>query len=82
MAKELKIKIPDEVTVVGYDNLKEAQTVSPGLTTIHTPLIEMGITGVNRLLQKQAEKNSGYKTTQKIVLPGKIILRESHKYLN
>jgi LacI family transcriptional regulator, xylobiose transport system transcriptional regulator len=41
VAREMKIKIPDDLSVVGYDDLKIAQWVTPPLTTVHQPLNEM-----------------------------------------
>jgi LacI family transcriptional regulator, xylobiose transport system transcriptional regulator len=37
----MKIKIPEDLSVVGYDDLKIAQWVTPPLTTVHQPLNEM-----------------------------------------
>ena len=40
-ARELGIRIPDELSVVGYDDLPVARWVGPPLTTVHQPLAEM-----------------------------------------
>lgn len=40
-ARELGVRIPDELSVVGYDDLPVARWVGPPLTTIHQPLAEM-----------------------------------------
>jgi LacI family xylobiose transport system transcriptional regulator len=40
-ARELGVRIPEELSVVGYDDLPVARWVGPPLTTIHQPLAEM-----------------------------------------
>jgi DNA-binding LacI/PurR family transcriptional regulator len=47
-AKEIGINVPDELSVVGYDDIEIAQYIN--LTTIKQPLIETGTNGVNLLL--------------------------------
>lgn len=36
------LRIPDDVSVVGFDDILEAQLVTPGLTTVHQPAEEKG----------------------------------------
>ena len=40
--KEAGVKVPDEVSVVGYDDVLLARYVSPALTTVGQPFVEMG----------------------------------------
>lgn len=40
-ARQLGIAVPDQLSVVGYDDLQVARWSSPALTTVHQPLIEM-----------------------------------------
>jgi LacI family xylobiose transport system transcriptional regulator len=40
-ARELGVRIPDQLSVVGYDDLPVARWVGPPLTTVHQPLAEM-----------------------------------------
>jgi DNA-binding LacI/PurR family transcriptional regulator len=68
------IKVPQEVSVIGFDNIIFDDYVCPPLSTVKQPKKLMGITGMNLLLDivegKVVEK-------KKIILPTKIVVRES-----
>lgn len=51
----LGLRIPDDVSVVGFDDLPEAQWVSPALTTVHQPIAEMGSSALRMLLRISAD---------------------------
>jgi LacI family transcriptional regulator len=54
--RERGLRVPDDVSVVGFDDTFEASIVTPALTTVRQPLAEMGRMGVAllvRLLQQQ-----------------------------
>jgi LacI family xylobiose transport system transcriptional regulator len=40
-ARLLGLTVPDDISVVGYDDVPSASWVGPGLTTVRQPLIEM-----------------------------------------
>jgi LacI family transcriptional regulator len=54
-AAALGLRIPDDVSVVGFDDLPEAQWVSPALTTVHQPIAEMGEAALRMLLRISAD---------------------------
>jgi LacI family transcriptional regulator len=43
-AHQLGIKVPEELSIIGYDNLKIAEMCYPALTTVSQPLKDMGQT--------------------------------------
>lgn len=45
--KELSYRIPDDVQVMGYDNMFFSQYMAPALSTIQHPIIEMGKTAAD-----------------------------------
>jgi DNA-binding LacI/PurR family transcriptional regulator len=49
-ARELRLHIPEDVSIVGFDDLPVAQWVSPPLTTIRQPLVEMAVTAAELAL--------------------------------
>jgi LacI family transcriptional regulator len=50
-AAALNVRIPDELSVVGFDDLVEAQWLTPGLTTMRQPVREMAAAAARTLLQ-------------------------------
>jgi LacI family transcriptional regulator, xylobiose transport system transcriptional regulator len=40
-ARELGLRIPEDLSVVGYDDLSVAEWIGPALTTVRQPLLEM-----------------------------------------
>ncbi|MER7571444.1 LacI family DNA-binding transcriptional regulator [Streptomyces sp. NPDC126514] len=45
------LRVPDDVSVIGFDDLPEARWVSPALTTVRQPLKEMGGSALRTLLR-------------------------------
>jgi DNA-binding LacI/PurR family transcriptional regulator len=50
-ARELGLRVPEDLSVVGFDDIPEASYVGPPLTTVLQPLREMGRAGVRRLAE-------------------------------
>ncbi|QPC83851.1 LacI family DNA-binding transcriptional regulator [Phototrophicus methaneseepsis] len=68
------LSVPDDVSVVGYDDIPEAAYYTPPLTTIRQNFIELGNSGFDYLLQIMDEP--GTRIRQQLVEP-KLIIRES-----
>lgn len=66
------LSVPDDIAVVGCDDLNRSKYHTPSLSTVATPKIELGMLAVNMLMRKI----TGI-PTEEIVLNGKLILRES-----
>ncbi|OZB84349.1 LacI family DNA-binding transcriptional regulator [Microbacterium sp. 13-71-7] len=50
VAAERGLRVPDDLSVVGFDDVPEAAAHTPQLTTVRQPLAEMGAAAVNLLL--------------------------------
>jgi LacI family transcriptional regulator len=68
------VRVPDELSVVGFDDTFEASIVTPALTTVRQPLEEMGRMAVN-LLRRQLQ-NQRIEALQ-VQLETKLVMRES-----
>lgn len=68
------IQVPSEVAVTGFDNIPLARHLTPGLTTVHQPIQQLGVVAVEALLAKV----SGAQThARDIVLPTRLVVRAS-----
>ncbi len=45
------IRIPQDVAIVGFDDIFPSRLLQPRLTTVHAPIVEMGRTAMNFLLK-------------------------------
>jgi LacI family transcriptional regulator len=74
--REKGIKVPGEVLVVGFSNEPFSEVVTPSISTIRQPGIEMGRKTAELLIEQihDTGKIPGYKT---IVMPTELIVRES-----
>jgi len=62
-AKTMNLKIPEDIAVVGFDDIRLGQFVNPRLTTIHVPIQELGSRAVRyliKMIRKEADSNSTY----------------------
>lgn len=50
--RDARRRVPDDVSVVGYDDLPVADFVEPGLTTVHQPMQEVGALAADLLLDQ------------------------------
>ncbi|MFI5930799.1 LacI family DNA-binding transcriptional regulator [Actinoplanes sp. NPDC051494] len=69
------IQVPGEVSVVGFGNVAAAALISPGLTTVGSPLREMGAMGVRNLLALLDD--AGPRPADQVSLPTRLVLRGS-----
>ncbi|MBN2441242.1 MAG: substrate-binding domain-containing protein [Spirochaetales bacterium] len=67
------IKVPGEVIVTGYDNIRESQNYTPPLSTVNQPVYKMGRTSL-QFIKKIINHED---TPPNIVLPSKMVLRQS-----
>ena len=72
--RTLKIRIPEDVLVAGFDDLTLAAHVTPPLTTIHQPCDEIGRMAVSALFERIENPDLAPRT---ILLDAPIVIRES-----
>jgi LacI family transcriptional regulator len=70
--RDLKITIPDDLSLVGFDDNFICEGINPQLTTVRMPLYHMGEEAARILLEKEDNAETIHK-----VLPSQLIIRNS-----
>ena len=79
LVKELTkigIKIPDQLAIMGFDDIFEDTMINPELTTIHVPIEQIVRQAINQLEEKVSNTHW---LSQKSFISTKLIVRESLK---
>jgi DNA-binding LacI/PurR family transcriptional regulator len=66
-------RVPDDVAVVGFDDIALAQYTDPPLTTVRQPILEIGRQMATQLLRLVA----GEDVEPTMTLPTELVLRQS-----
>ena len=74
IATNLNISIPEELAIIGFDNLPLGQVISPSLTTIKQPLFTMASMACEFLFEKIRKPDIPNK---QYLLETKLVIRES-----
>jgi LacI family transcriptional regulator len=73
-AEQRGLRLPADLSIVGFDDVEKAQIVRPALTTVRQPLAEMGRMAVSlltRLLERQPIE------AMRVELATKLVVRDS-----
>jgi LacI family transcriptional regulator len=71
---DMQIRVPDDISVIGFDDVPQAAFQTPSLTTIRQPLHEMGKLAAELLLQRL---RSPAKVPPEVAVKPQLIVRES-----
>jgi DNA-binding LacI/PurR family transcriptional regulator len=72
--RDLNINVPDEVSVIGFDDRDGAATSIPPLTTMRQPVIQIGYQAVELLLEQVIE---GVPAGRSEMWPAELVVRDS-----
>ncbi|WP_329104828.1 LacI family transcriptional regulator [Micromonospora sp. NBC_01699] len=71
--REAGRRVPDDVAVIGFDDIESARYTDPPLTTVRQPILQIGREMTRQLLRIAA----GEEVEPAVVLPTELVLRES-----
>jgi LacI family transcriptional regulator len=74
--REAGLRVPQDVSVVGFDDIQSAAFQNPGLTTVRQPLRTMGMLAAQTVLQQIGAPASTIHV-QQIVVDPEFVVRES-----
>ncbi|MPQ98532.1 LacI family DNA-binding transcriptional regulator [Modestobacter sp. I12A-02628] len=73
---EAGVSVPHDVSVVGFDDIAEAEFLCPPLTTVHQDFAEVGRRCVDVLLER-VEADGGWFDGPPVVVPSELVVRAS-----
>jgi DNA-binding LacI/PurR family transcriptional regulator len=72
--QEVGLRVPDDISVVGFDDIQSAAYISPPLTTVRQPLLKMGEIAARTLLERIEER---MKYVPEIAIEPELVVRRS-----
>jgi LacI family transcriptional regulator len=73
-ARDRGLRVPDAISIVGFDDTAQAAQIHPALTTVRQPLAEMGKVATQLLMTYIADPET---PVQRIELPTELVIRQS-----
>ncbi|HEY3365580.1 MAG TPA: LacI family DNA-binding transcriptional regulator [Symbiobacteriaceae bacterium] len=72
-ARRCGLSVPEDIAVVGFDNIRLARLVAPALTSVNQPRMDAGF----RLAQNLVQRMNGSADPERIVLEADLVIRQS-----
>lgn len=76
-ARELSVRVPEDVKIIGFDNSPISVTMIPPLTTMEQPTLRLGVLSARRLLDIIEENEFFDVEAKEISLKGRFKIRRS-----
>ncbi len=76
-ARQSGVRVPEQLAIVGFDDIDVVSCIRPALTTVHLPISELGTTAAEKLITAIENREPHLTQSPKIVLPTGLIIRES-----
>lgn len=76
-ARQLRLRIPDDLSVVGFDNIQTSAFMNPPLTTVDQPIRTMASMSVEMLFKT----NNNARLHQRVIMPTTLVPRQSVRKL-
>jgi LacI family transcriptional regulator len=73
-AREAGLRVPDDLSIAGFDNMPGATDITPALTTVEQPMNEMGYAATEILIDLMQGKSLNGRVYE---VPTKLIIRDS-----
>lgn len=74
--RKFGLNIPQDISIIGFDDIEMTTAVTPTLTTVAQPIEQMAKISLTQLIKKIKSKNHSIQN-QRTVLKAKLIIRES-----
>ncbi|RDU38256.1 LacI family transcriptional regulator [Neobacillus piezotolerans] len=72
--KQLGIKVPEDIAIIGFDGIKLVEMVDPEISTIEQPIYDIGVVATSRLIDMIENVHA---TDEEVQLDVRLVKRES-----
>ncbi len=70
-------RIPEDISIIGFDDISMASFIQPALTTVKTPAEFMGEYAAHYIHLMMMDQSTEYNIPVKLILPCELVIRES-----
>jgi LacI family transcriptional regulator len=70
-ARDVGVRVPDDVAIAGFDDIVTLRDITPALSTVHVPLVDIGVMATELALSEPAAE------PRQVDVDGEVVLRES-----
>jgi DNA-binding LacI/PurR family transcriptional regulator len=77
-AKKMGFRVPEDVSIIGFDNIAQSSMTDPAITTVEQPSVKIGYQSCELLIDKI---NNPLTIKKRIILNTELIVRESTAHL-
>ena len=74
---EFGLRVPEDVSVLGFDDIESAAYQTRGLTTVQQPLREMGKTAAQVVLNRVLKGKDADREPEQILFEPRLVIRET-----
>jgi LacI family transcriptional regulator len=71
------LRVPEDISVIGFDDLPSAASLEPALTTVHQPIEGLAQLAVEVLIDRLKRRVQNGIAVQRVVLPTELMVRRS-----
>jgi len=75
--READLRVPDDVALIGFDDIPLAAALEPALTTVRQPIERLGSMATDLLLNLLENPPDAQAPAHRIILPAKLMVRDS-----
>jgi LacI family transcriptional regulator len=75
--REAGLRVPEDVSVVGFDDIQSAAFQNPGLTTVRQPLRTMGMLAAETVLRQIAGGAAEHVPSKQVMVDPEFVVRDS-----
>jgi DNA-binding LacI/PurR family transcriptional regulator len=75
--REARLRIPEDVSIVGFDDIQTAAYLNPGLTTVRQPLVAMGVLAAQSVLRLIQNPDDPLHAARELIVHPELVVRGS-----